>query len=86
MAKVTSSKPEYTVSIDTREQTPYEFKKSIVTTIPIGDYSLEGFEGEIAIERKSLNDLFGTLGGGHNRFKNELMQAQDLDYFAIVID
>lgn len=86
MAKVTSSKPEYTVSIDTREQTPYEFKKSIVTTVPLGDYSLEGMEGEIAIERKSLSDLFGTLGGGHNRFKNELMQAQKLDYFAIVID
>jgi len=86
MAKVTSSKPEYTVIIDSREKKNYEFKNSVVDTIPLGDYSISGFEGEIAIERKSLSDLFGTLGGGHNRFKNELMQAQDLDYFAIVID
>ena len=87
MAKVTKLKQmEYTVSIDTREQLPYEFKDSIRTTIPLGDYSIQGFEGEFSIERKSLSDIFGTLGGGHNRFKNELMQAQDLDYFAIVID
>ena len=86
MAKVTKTALEYTVIIDSREQKNYEFKNSVVGTIPLGDYSISGFEGEIAIERKSLSDLFGTLGGGHARFKNELMQAQDLDFFAIVID
>jgi len=87
MAKVTT-KPglEYTVIIDSREQKSYEFKNSVVGTIPLGDYSIKNLEGEVAIERKSLADLFGTLGGGHARFKNELMQAQDLDFFAIVID
>ena len=86
MAKVTKTKLEYTVMVDSREQAPYLFKNSVVGTIPLGDYSISGMQGEIAIERKSLSDLFGTLGGGHARFKNELMQAQDLDYFAIVID
>ena len=87
MAKVTKLKQlEYTILIDSREKKSYEFKNSVVGTIPLGDYSIDGMQGEVAIERKSLADLFGTLGGGHARFKNELIQAQNLDFFAIVID
>lgn len=86
MAKVTKTPLEYTVLIDTREQLPYEFKNSERGTIPLGDYSLKTYSGEISIERKSLADLFQTLGKGYSRFKNELIQAKDLDYFAILIE
>lgn len=44
--------------------------------LPTGDYSIEtpegqSLEGKIAIERKSLTDLYGTLGAGRDRFAAE---------------
>jgi len=69
---------------DTREQTP--LWTDHVAALKTGDYSILGFENKIAIERKSLIDLFGTLTHGHERFRKELARAEDMDYFAIVID
>jgi len=60
--------------------------KAIFKKLNVGDYSIEGFEDRIAIERKSISDLFGTLGKGHKRFKKEIERALNYDYFAIVID
>lgn len=40
------------VVIDTREQLPWEFKKTIRQTLKTGDYSLEGMESTHCIERK----------------------------------
>jgi len=79
------------IIIDTREQHSLPFKTGNKNTIEIktlnvGDYSLKGLEDKIAIERKSLPDLFGTLGKGNKRFKKELQRAQKLDYFAIIIE
>jgi len=81
---------DYTIIQDTREQKPL-FKNSSHTTVEVGtlktgDYSLKGYEEKISIERKSLGDLFGTLGKGHARFKRELSRALELDYFAIVVE
>lgn len=76
------------VIIDTREQAPFAFadlnagsrqqyRPLIIPTtcraLPAGDYSLDGHENEIAIERKSLNDLYGTLGQHRGRFQRELV-------------
>jgi len=36
-----------------------------------GDYSIEGWEDRIAIERKSPADLFGTLGARRSQFERE---------------
>jgi|ETNvirnome_2_300_1030623.scaffolds.fasta_scaffold00052_43 ERCC4-type nuclease len=77
---------DYTIIIDTREQKPLWNKNVVVKKLDVGDYSIEGFEDKIAIERKSLGDLFGTLGGGHKRFKKELERSKSYDYFAIVIE
>jgi ERCC4-type nuclease len=44
-------------------------------TLPSGDYSIEGHRdgpNAIAVERKSLADLYGTLGQGRRRFVAEL--------------
>ena len=78
---------DYTIVVDTREQLPlWKGNKIERKKLDVGDYSISGHETRIAIERKSLPDLFGTLGKGHKRFKAELARALDYDYFAIVID
>ena len=79
---------DYKIIIDTREQKPLwkEGKAAVIGTLKTGDYSIVGYEDKIAIERKSLMDLFGTLGKGHKRFKKELERALELDYFAIIIE
>ena len=77
--------------IDTREQSPYTFKKYDVEpsrgTLPTGDYSLPGFEDRAALERKSLDDLVGCLmGGNRERFERELARAAHYDLFAVVVE
>jgi len=80
------------IVIDTREQLPLDFRRSKLVedvkyqTLKTGDYSILGYEDKIAIERKSANDIYGTLGKGHKRFKKELERALELDYFAILIE
>ena len=51
-----------------------------------GDYSIVGFEEEIAVERKSLEDLFGTLSGGRSRFRAEMGRLSEMDFAAIVVE
>ena len=83
-------KNNYRLIIDTREQCPLWTTGVLRTKLDVGDYSIEvdgkNLSNEISIERKSLTDLFGTLGHGHKRFKAELERALKLKYFAIVID
>ena len=81
------------IVIDTREQTPLKFRTSknvegtVVKALNTGDYSIEGMEHLIAIERKSAADLYGSLGKGNARFQRELSRAAlNLDYFAIIIE
>jgi len=78
---------EYTIVVDTREQKPlWTGDKIERKKLNAGDYSILGEEDNMAIERKSLSDLFSTLGMGHKRFKAELDRVKDYDYFAIVVD
>jgi len=55
-------------------------------TLRTGDYSIKGHESEIAIERKSLTDLFGTLGGGRKRFERELQRLSEFQVAHVVIE
>lgn len=78
---------------DTREQAPYAFAAPryegvtvAVGTMQTGDYSLQGLADHIAIERKSLADLTGTLTAGRERFKRECERGRGLDYFGLVIE
>ena len=89
----------FTIIIDVQEKTPFLFqderligqkvltKRAHLTT---GDYSIEGFEDKICIERKSLPDLFGSCGGKkgerRRRFKNEFERMSALEYAALVIE
>jgi len=78
--------------IDSREQDPLKFKAAgivegtVVKKLNEGDYSIEGLERNIAFERKSAVDLFGTLGKGNKRFQKELARTVDYDFFGIVIE
>lgn len=78
----------YKIIVDTREQKPYwkEGSDVIRKKLDTGDYSIEGYENKIAIERKSLSDLYGSLTSGHKRFARELERSKKLDYFTILID
>jgi ERCC4-type nuclease len=59
----------------------------IAGTLQQGDYSLEGYTGQggIQLERKSAQDLFGTLGQGRKRFQRELERLQDVPSVAAVV-
>lgn len=87
----------FTIIIDTREQLPYGFDslknggKNLVVPIkfkglPTGDYSIEGFEDTIAIERKSLEDLYSTLGHARERFEREFIRLNRLDCAVVAVE
>lgn len=50
----------------------------------LADYSIDGWEDRIQIERKSHEDLFGTIGSRRELFEAEL-QRLNMCEFAIVI-
>ena len=81
-----------TVFIDNREQAPFAFEglaadtkdgggplvvRTTRGTLTSGDYSLVGLEGLAAVERKSPQDLFGTIGQGRERFERELARLDE---------
>ncbi len=90
----------YTVVIDTREQRPFAFASPLrrarqqrtytvqttTSTLKSGDYSLAGFESRIAVERKSISDLFSTLAAGRSRFQRELERLSEFTFSAIVVE
>ena len=78
---------------DSREQAPYAFNAPQyagtvveVAALSTGDYSLHSLTDRIAIERKSLSDLCGTLTAGRERFKRECERGRGLEYFGLVIE
>lgn len=87
----------FTIAFDTREQLPFAFrnmyierKKAFVltrrVTLPTGDYSIVGYENNVCVERKSLQDLYQTLGKNRERFLRELERMQDFDRSLVVIE
>ena len=52
----------------------------------LADYSIEGLEEEIQIERKSKEDLFGTLGGRRDDFEAEIARIGECKYAAVVVE
>lgn len=78
---------------DNREQSPYRFDSIPYDgatvesgTLQTADYSLKGLEDKIGIERKSLDDLAGTLTSGRERFQRECERGKGLEYFGLVIE
>ena len=89
------------IVIDTREQRPFAFAsiradarqgrrpvqvETIRRALAAGDYSIDGHESTIAVERKSVADLFGTLGKGRERFVRELDRLATYAVAAVVVE
>lgn len=79
--------------VDSREKLSFGFENERYKDITlqrkkleIGDYSIEGFEDSVAIERKSLPDLVQCLGRDRTRFEKELLRARGLDSFCVVVE
>jgi DNA excision repair protein ERCC-4 len=77
------------IVVDTREQEPFTFGESaqiICRALPAGDYSVVGFEGRIAVERKSLDDFVQTVIHSRARFVRELRALQQHLAACIVVE
>lgn len=76
------------IIVDTREQRPLKFNtlNVVAKCLPYGDYAnFDDPNCSIVVERKSLNDLVGTISAGYNRFVNELTRAQDKNAYIVMI-
>ncbi|MGO9175653.1 MAG: ERCC4 domain-containing protein [Desulfobaccales bacterium] len=79
------------IIVDSREQAPFTFHgyqaDPETAALPVGDYSLPGFQDRVAVERKSLDDLVGCLmGSNRERFEKELAKGRHYDLFAVVVE
>ena len=76
----------FVILVDGREKAPYQFtgllsdsaKDHLPIVVPwqwshlkTGDYSIDGYETLVSVERKSLEDLYSTLGSHRERFEAE---------------
>ena len=77
---------------DTREQHPFTFTgwddaRTVRKALDVGDYSLVGQTGKIAIERKTLIDVTNCLDGKEGaRFRREMERARDIERFFVVVE
>lgn len=81
----------FKIAIDTREKLAYEFAgfDTVVRKLDAGDYGLElpgGALAPIAFERKSHNDLWGSMSTGRARFERCVQRLSKLEFAAIVIE
>lgn len=91
----------FVVLRDSREKAPWGFhglscdsqqknKLIVVRTeyehLPTGDYSMNVARGRVAVERKSLEDLFTTLGQHRERFERELERLNAMEFAAVIAE
>lgn len=91
----------FCVLIDGREKAPYRFtglradasKKSRHLVVPTqwahlktGDYTIRHLQDTVAVERKSLQDLFSTLGQHRERFEDEHRRLAEMRRAAVIIE
>jgi hypothetical protein len=91
----------FTILVDGREQARYPFtglradaaqhNRSLIVPsrwahLKTGDYTIEGLENLVAVERKSLADLYSTLGQHRDRFEREHERLACMAAAAVVIE
>ena len=82
----------FRIVVETREQTPWTFPKEtkrveiVHKKLDVGDYSVEGYEHLITIERKSLTDMFGTYSNRLSPFTQRLQEMRRFRHKVIVIE
>ncbi len=84
------SREQATFIIDTREQEPYSFDSRLAAAVrralPAGDYSVEGLEDRVAVERKSLDDFVSTVIHARPRFRAELRKLGGYRAACVVVE
>lgn len=91
----------FTILIDGREKAPYRFsglhsgaasgsRPLVVTTewchLTTGDYTVRGLEDMVTVERKSLADLYSTLGQHRERFEEEFKRLAEFKRAVVVVE
>jgi ERCC4-type nuclease len=74
-----------TIVRDSREQKGcgWQFRASAncegmeETKLDVGDYTIKGYEDKLMIERKTIGDLWNTLGRDWERFLREMERAKN---------
>jgi DNA excision repair protein ERCC-4 len=83
------NKKDFIVVCDTREQHEWTFSPDIQVVskaLPAGDYSIQGHEKSISLERKTLSDLVNCLIHDRDRFFRELVKLKSYRRKAVVIE
>ena len=87
------TKKTFTIIQDTREKKPWAFVATgsvgdiKVSKLDTGDYSIEGMEDILMIERKaSVDEIFMNLGVQWERFEREMERAKPYKYKYLVIE
>jgi ERCC4-type nuclease len=91
----------FTILVDGREKAPFTFTAIQADAdrgyrplaiarqwahLETGDYTIEGMEDLVAVERKSLEDLYSTLGQHRQRFEREMQRLAAMEHAAVVIE
>lgn len=75
------------IVIDTREQAPYTFRCATQRRkLEAGDYSVVGYEDQVAVERKSLADFVHTVVHDFGRFARELEKLALMHLACVVVE
>ena len=74
------------IVVDTREQRPYKFSHSTRACLSVGDYSVEGYEKYIALERKSHSDLMSCLGRNKQHLESQLKKLSKIKHRIVLLD
>ena len=82
---------DFTILVDSREQTPWKFDNSIIKGLPSGDYSIQwhgmDMNNRIVIERKSsVSELFSASGTDRDRWERELERLKDVEYKWVICE
>lgn len=73
------------IIVDTREKTPWEFEKSTSRKLDTGDYSVEGYEDKICIERKkSVNEISRNIV--NDAFWREMERMKEIPHRVIICE
>jgi DNA excision repair protein ERCC-4 len=88
---VAKAKPKIPVLFDSAEQKPWaEFDADVFTltkaNLFTGDYTVEGYQDRICIERKSIGDLVQTFVRDWLRFRRQLYRMAGFDLALIVVE
>jgi ERCC4-type nuclease len=86
--------PKPVVLVDTREKDPFALcenhpnwiKAERRVTLKTGDYSIEGMEGLLALERKSLSDLVACTVSYRQRFLASCARLAKFTWKAILVE